>query len=91
MPILVSLYFQNLKIIPTVNEANIWVINKTMPVVVSLKRPIPIVPRINRGPELLVNAIKRSDSALVKIFLFRKSHTIFAPTGYPLIIPIIKG
>ena len=58
VPIFTSLYFQNLKIIPTVNDAKIWVINNIIPVEVSLKSPIPIVPKINRGPELLVNANK---------------------------------
>lgn len=87
----VSLYFQNLKMIPTINEAKIWVINKTIPIVVSWKRLIPTVPRMNKGPELLVKDNKRSDSDLVRTLLLRISHTIFAPIGYPLRMPIIKG
>ena len=59
------MYFQNLKIIPTISDAKMWVINKTKPMLLSLKRPIPIVPSINNGPELLVKDNKRSASALV--------------------------
>ena len=32
-----------------------------------------------------------SHSSLLKIFCFLKLHAIFAPIGYPLIIPIIKA
>ena len=52
---------------------------------------IPTVPIINNGPELLVNAINRSASISEQIFCSFRLETIFAPTGYPLIIPIIRA
>ena len=46
---------------------------------------------INKGPELLVKLSNLSHSEGVQIPFSLKSATIFAPIGYPLIIPIIKG
>mgnify|MGYP004532325749 CR=1 FL=1 len=57
----------------------------------SLKRPIPTVPTINKGPELFVKAISLSASIFVQSPCSLKLDTILAPTGYPLIMPIIKG
>lgn len=59
--------------------------------VVSLKSPIPTVPIINNGPELFVNEISLSHSSFVQIPWALKLAIIFAPIGYPLIIPIING
>ena len=58
---------------------------------VSLNNPIPIVPIIKSGPELFVKASNLSASSFVQIPWDLKFETIFAPIGYPLIIPIIKG
>ena len=41
--------------------------------------------------ELLVKLSNLSHSSLLKILFFLKLQTIFAPTGYPLMIPIIKA
>ena len=51
---------------------------------------IPTVPIINKGPELFVKLSNLSHSAFEHIFLVLNSLAIFAPTGYPLISPIIK-
>ncbi len=51
----------------------------------------PTVPTINSGPELLVKASNLSHSSFEQILSFLKLEAIFAPTGYPLIIPIING
>lgn len=86
-----EVFFQNLKIIPTVIHANICVINSKIPIVVLLNIRIPTVPIINRGPELLVKLSNLSHSSFVQIFFSLKEVAILAPTGYPLIIPIIKA
>ena len=52
---------------------------------------IPTVPITNKGPELLVKLSSLSHSSLVQILFCLKLVAIFAPTGYPLIIPIIKA
>ena len=52
---------------------------------------IPIVPIINKGPELFVKAKSLSASALEQVPSSLNLVTILAPTGYPLIIPIIKA
>ena len=44
---------------------------------------MPTVPKIKRGPELLVKAISLSHSSNVKRFFSFKSETILAPVGYP--------
>ena len=46
---------------------------------------------MNKGPELLVKLKSLSHSFLVQILFFLKLEAIFAPTGYPLTIPIIKA
>ena len=51
---------------------------------------IPTVPTINRGPELFVKLNNLSHSVLEHIFCFLNWVAILAPTGYPLINPIIK-
>ena len=56
-----------------------------------LKSVIPTVPMINNGPELLVKASILSPSSLEHRLDSLKLVTIFAPTGYPLIIPRIKA
>lgn len=66
-----------------------WLISKICPIFGLPKSEIPTEPRINMGPELLVKAIKRSASAFEQILLSYKLQTTLAPTGYPLIIPII--
>ena len=43
--------------------------------------PEPTVPTINRGPELLVNAISLSHSSVLQIFFSFKFETILAPVG----------
>ena len=53
--------------------------------------PMPTVPTINKGPELFVKLSNRSHSALVQILFSLKLDAIFAPTGYPLIIPMINA
>ena len=85
------LYFQNLKTIPTVIDARRWVISKIKPIVELANILIPTVPTINKGPELLVKLKRRSHSSLEQILFVLKSAAIFAPIGYPLIIPIIKA
>ena len=83
--------FQNLKINPIVNVPRICVKRSRVPMFLFLKKQVPIVPIINIGPELFVNDKSLSPSSCVSRSLFRKSVTIFAPVGYPLIIPMIKG
>ena len=73
--------FHHLNKIPTVIQASICVIRSKIPVLVSLKSPIPTVPTINKGPELFVKAISLSASIFVQRPCFLKSDTIFAPTG----------
>ena len=84
-------FFQNLKINPTVIHPNKCVINNKIPIVVFLKSNIPTVPIINKGPELLVKLSNLSHSSLEQIFFSLNVDAILAPTGYPLIIPIIKA
>ena len=72
-------------------HANICVSKSKTPISILPKRDIPTVPIIKRGPELLVKAKRRSASVDVQIPSFLNFETIFAPVGYPLIIPIIKG
>lgn len=55
------------------------------------KRETPTVLKIKIGPELFVNDINRSASAFEQILLSYKLQTTFAPTGYPLMIPIISA
>lgn len=62
-----------------------------IPIVVLPYIKIPTVPTINKGPELLVKLRSLSHSSLEQILFFLKLEAIFAPTGYPLIIPIIKA
>lgn len=52
---------------------------------------MPTVPKINKGPELLVKAKSLSHSSLVQVPSSLKRVTILAPIGYPLTIPIIKA
>ena len=86
-----TLHFQNLKIIPTVIEASKWVINNRKPIVELPNILIPTVPTINNGPELFVKLNRRSHSSFEQILFSRKLAAIFAPIGYPLIIPMIKA
>ena len=79
--LLFLLTFHHLNKIPTVIQASICVIRSKIPVLVSLKSPIPTVPTINKGPELFVKAISLSASIFVQRPCFLKSDTIFAPTG----------
>ena len=83
--------FQNLKIIPTVIHERMCVNNNKNPISVLPNNEIPTVPIIKRGPELLVKASNLSASSLLHIPLLKKFEIIFAPTGYPLIIPIINA
>lgn len=86
-----SFLLKNLKITPTVIHAIKWVIKSNKPILLLANKPIPTVPIINKGPELFVNASILLPSSLVQIPLFLKSVTILAPTGYPLISPIINA
>lgn len=52
---------------------------------------MPTVPIIKRGPELFVKLRSLSHSSLEQTLFLRKLEAILAPTGYPLIIPIIKA
>ena len=79
--LLFLLFFHHLNKIPTVIHAKICVISNKIPVLVSLKRPIPTVPIMNKGPELFVKAISLSASISEHKPCFLKSATIFAPTG----------
>lgn len=51
----------------------------------------PTLPIINRGPELFVKLNNLSHSSFEQILFFLKLQAILAPTGYPLIIPIINA
>lgn len=84
-------FFQNLKTIPTVIHPKKCVINNNIPIEVFLKSNIPTVPIINKGPELFVKLSNLSHSALEQILFSLNVVAILAPTGYPLIIPIIKA
>ena len=83
--------FQNLNKNPTVNAPKICVKSKIIPILELLKIEIPTVPKINKGPELFVNASKCSPSVLLIFLSILKLLTIFAPVGYPLMVPIIIG
>ena len=85
------LHFQNLNKKPTVSADRTWVIRSKTPVLESLKKLIPIVDNIKSGPELFVNASNLSASTNVQEPFLYNSETTLAPTGYPLIIPIIKA
>ena len=74
-------FFQKRKISPTKRDEIMWLINKTLPSFTSPKRDTPTEPNIKIGPELLVNAISRSASALEQILWSYKLHTNFAQTG----------
>ena len=76
--------------IPTLIHPNMCVIKSKIPICVFPNILIPTVPIINRGPELFVKLNSLSHSGLEQIFLFLNSVAILAPTGYPLINPIIK-
>ena len=76
--------------IPTLIHPNMCVIKSKTPICVFPNILIPTVPIINRGPELFVKLNSLSHSGLEQIFLFLNSVAILAPTGYPLINPIIK-
>ena len=84
-------FFQNLKIIPTVIQAKICVINNNSPITELPNIKIPTVPIIKSGPELFVKLSNLSHSSFEQILFFLNDEAIFAPTGYPLIIPIIKA
>lgn len=84
-------FFQNLNIIPTVIEEKKWVIKSKIPIKLLPNIEIPTVPIIKRGPELFVKLSNLSASILVHKLFFCNSHAIFAPIGYPLIIPIMKA
>ena len=86
-----SFFLVNPNKTPTVIHANIWVISRIIPIVWFPNKLIPTVPIINKGPELLVKASILSPSSFVQSPFSLKWHTIFAPTGYPLIIPIKKA
>lgn len=83
-------FFQNLKIIPTLMQDRICVVKSNRPIVVLPNIKIPTVPIIKRGPELFVKLSNLSHSSLEQISFFLKFVAILAPTGYPLIIPMIK-
>lgn len=84
-------FFQKRKIIPTDKEASKCVINSKRPIMVFRYSKIPTEPIMNKGPELLVKLKSLSHSSFVQIFSFLKLVAIFAPMGYPLIIPMIKA
>ena len=75
---------------PTQILAKICVIKRSRPIKVFPNMLIPTVPIINKGPELFVKLSNLSHSVFEHIFLVLNSLAIFAPTGYPLISPIIK-
>ena len=77
----VLLYFQNLKIKPTVMHARMCVIKSKIPMAVFLNIKIPTEPMIKRGPELFVKASNLSHSSLLQILFNLKLLAIFAPTG----------
>ena len=70
---------------------SICVNNKRIPIIVFPNIVIPTVPIINSGPELLVKLKSLSHSDLEQIFSSLNLQAILAPTGYPLISPIIKA
>ena len=84
-------FFQKRKMIPTDKEASKCVINSKIPIMVFRYSKIPTDPIINKGPELFVKLKSLSHSSFVQIFSFLKLVAIFAPIGYPLMIPIIKA
>lgn len=84
-------FFQNLNIIPTVIHASKCVENSKKPIVEFPNILIPTVPIMNKGPELFVKLSNLSHSTLLKTLFFLKFVAIFAPTGYPLIIPMINA
>lgn len=84
-------FFQNLNIIPTLKQDKMCVIKSNKPIVEFPNIKIPTVPIIKRGPELFVKLRSLSHSSLEQILFFLKFVAILAPTGYPLIIPIIKA
>ena len=84
-------FFQNLNKNPTVIQESKCVIKSKKPISELPNIFIPTVPIINKGPELLVKLRSLSHSSLGKIFFSLKLHAIFAPIGYPLIIPIIRA
>jgi len=53
--------------------------------------PTDTAPIINSGPELFEKVISLSASVLVKSLSFLISDVIFAPTGYPLVMPMVKA
>ena len=73
--------FQNLKIIPTVIEANKWLTSNKSPIVELPNIEIPTVPKMNNGPELFVKLKRRSHSSLEQILFKRKFAAILAPVG----------
>ena len=86
-----SFFDTNRNNIPTVIADKTCVINNKKPMEEFANKVIPTVPIINRGPELLVNASRLSASDLEHLFCILNSVTIFAPTGYPLIRPIMNA
>ena len=82
---------QNLNKKPTEKQASKCVIKSKNPISELPNMLIPTVAIINKGPELLVKLSNLSHSSLGKMLFFLKSHAIFAPTGYPLITPIIRA
>ena len=86
-----SFFLQNLNKIPTLIHANICVNKSKNPIKVLSNKLTPTVPNIKSGPELFVKASNLSASSLVQVLFSLSFVTIFAPTGYPLIIPIING
>ena len=79
--VLFDRFFQNLKINPTVKLARIWVIKSKNPIRLFENIEIPTVPKINKGPELFVNASNLSLSTLFRYPFSFKFETIFAPVG----------
>ena len=84
-------FFQNLNIMPTVKHAEICVKKSKKPIIELPNKDMPQVPIINNGPELFVKLSNLSHSSLVQVFVFLKFTAIFAPTGYPLKVPIINA
>ena len=74
-------FFHHLKQKPTIRQEIICDIRRITPIFIEWKRLIPTVPKINKGPELLVNAINLSLSILFIIPWLFKLETVLAPIG----------
>ena len=78
-----SFFFQNLNKKPTVKLPKMCDIKSRRPIKEFPNIVMPTLPKIKRGPELLVKLSNLSHSCLEQIFFSLKLTAILAPTGYP--------